>query len=234
MGIFSGVGGLLNDITGATSAAQMSNGFATRANAMQFLYNQRLQEQNIKWQREVMQNAHQWEAQDLMKSGYNPALTTGLGGASTGGASAAASAGGAGGGTATAGSGAGILEGIGAIVSMKNATSSTKAQNKALKAQAALDTAKALQQLQESDVFKKLGEKEKMAMINNLLANTKYTNERSRGFSETISTSSSKDKGWNLGGKAGGKAGKIAGGSIGGNVGKSNSSSHSYTKSRTW
>lgn len=217
MGIFSDVGGLLNDITGATSAAQMSNGFATRANALQFLYNQQLQANNIRFQKEAMKNAHQWEAQDLMKAGYNPALTTGLGGASTGGAGATASAGGAGGGTASAGSGAGILEGIGAIVSMKNATSSTKAQNKALKAQAALDTAKALQQLQESDVFKKLGEKEKMAMINNLLANTKYTNERSRGYTTSKTVSRSKQGG-----------GSIFG--VGGNGGSSYSKSTTFTR----
>lgn len=220
MGIFSGVGGLLNDITGATSAAQMSNGFATKANAMQFFYNNMLQQQNIKFQKEVMKNAHQWEAQDLMKAGYNPALTTGLGGASTGGANAGASAGGVGAGTASAGGGAGLLEGIGAIVGMKNSTSATKAQVKLAKAEAGLKQAQAIRQVMDNKIFQELGRKEKIEIINSITAGkdaskamAKYTNERSRGFSKSVS-----------------KTKERHGGAFGANGGYTNSK----TTSQTW
>lgn len=69
MGLFKSIGGFLNDITGATSAAQ--NQYANS--------------------KEFAQNAHQWEVQDLKKAGFNPALTTGassagsIAGTSTGG-----------------------------------------------------------------------------------------------------------------------------------------------------
>ena len=62
--MFSGVGGFLNDITGATSSAKLQN----------------------KYQKEFAQNAHQWEVQDLEKAGLNPVLSAGGSGASAGGA----------------------------------------------------------------------------------------------------------------------------------------------------
>lgn len=53
MGLFSSIGKMFNDITGATSAAQQQYGY----------------------QKEFMQNAHQWEVADLEKSGLNPILS---------------------------------------------------------------------------------------------------------------------------------------------------------------
>lgn len=65
MGLFSSIGGMLNDVTGATASANLQN----------------------KYQKEFAKNAHQWEMKDLKKAGLNPALTaTGGGGASAGGA----------------------------------------------------------------------------------------------------------------------------------------------------
>lgn len=63
MGLFSSVGKIFNDITGATSAAQLQN----------------------KYQKEFAQNAHQWEVADLKKAGLNPILSAGGSGASAGG-----------------------------------------------------------------------------------------------------------------------------------------------------
>lgn len=90
MGLFSKVGGELNSITGASGSASSA-----------YKYSAALAAQNWAYQKEMAQNAHQWEVEDLKKAGLNPALS-GLGG--TG-----ASAGGAGGGGTvgtTAGGGA--------------------------------------------------------------------------------------------------------------------------------
>lgn len=53
MGLFSSIGKIFNEITGATSAAK----------------------QQYQYQKEFMQNAHQWEVADLEKSGLNPILS---------------------------------------------------------------------------------------------------------------------------------------------------------------
>lgn len=63
MGLFSSIGNMLNDITGATSA----------------------QKANYKQQKEFAKNAHQWEVEDLKKAGLNPVLSAGGNGASAGG-----------------------------------------------------------------------------------------------------------------------------------------------------
>lgn len=77
MGLFSSVGSILNDITGATSAARQNQKYALQS-----------AEINNKYQKEFAQNAHQWEMQDLKKAGLNPILTA------TGGNGASASGGG--------------------------------------------------------------------------------------------------------------------------------------------
>lgn len=84
MGLFSSVGGILNDITGATSAGSQSQKYAIQSANL-----------NHKYQKEFAQNAHQWEVEDLKKAGLNPILSAGGGGASAsgGGVGAATQAG---------------------------------------------------------------------------------------------------------------------------------------------
>lgn len=68
MGLFSSVGKIFNDVTGASSAAKY----------------------NTQMTREQMKNAHQWEVEDLKKAGLNPILSAG---GSTAGAIASGSSG---------------------------------------------------------------------------------------------------------------------------------------------
>lgn len=82
-----------------------------------------------------MQNAHQWEVEDLKKAGLNPVLSAGGGGAS-------ASGGGSFGGQ-TGTPGANPLDLVGNIVGMANQTSATKSQNNLNDAQAMLAMAQA-------------------------------------------------------------------------------------------
>lgn len=151
MGLFSSIGGFVNDIFGGTAAGKQSQAYQVQA--------MKLQNQ---FQKEFAQNAHQWEAQDLMKAGYNPALTTGLGGASAGGA-------GGGSGATVQPAATDIIGMLGGIANIYNSTSATKAQNKLALADADLKTAQALKQLMENDVFKKFGEATQMRILNNLI-----------------------------------------------------------------
>lgn len=66
-------GGLLNDITGTTSAQKQN-----------YSHSLDLQKQNQKWQTEMANSAHQREVQDLEKAGLNPVLSAGGGGANSG------------------------------------------------------------------------------------------------------------------------------------------------------
>lgn len=74
MGLGSSIGKLVNSVTGATDAAQT----------------------NWKYQKQAMQNAHQWEVQDLTKAGLNPVYSANSQGASTGGVSPGMQPGGSG------------------------------------------------------------------------------------------------------------------------------------------
>lgn len=69
-----GFGGFLNSITGASDSAKHSAKYSGWLNT-----------QNNKYQKEAMQNAHQWEVDDLKKAGLNPVLSAGGTGASAGG-----------------------------------------------------------------------------------------------------------------------------------------------------
>ena len=79
MGLFSSIGGLINDITGASSSAKQS-----------YKYSAALASQNAAYQKEFAQNAHQWEIEDLKKAGLNPILSAGGSGASASGGGGAA------------------------------------------------------------------------------------------------------------------------------------------------
>lgn len=66
MGLFSSVGKLLNDVTGATSAQKAQAKSNLQAMKVQNAY-----------EKEAAQNAHQWEVNDLKKAGLNPILSAG-------------------------------------------------------------------------------------------------------------------------------------------------------------
>lgn len=74
MGLFSGVGKILNDITGATSSAKQAQNYALQQMAISNQYS-----------KEFAQNAHQWETADLQKAGLNRILSANGGGASASG-----------------------------------------------------------------------------------------------------------------------------------------------------
>lgn len=119
MGLFSSIGGLINDLTGASSSANSS-----------YKYNAALQNQNWAHQKEAMQNAHQWEVADLKAAGLNPALSAGGNGASTGGAG-----GGGGGVNAPMGDLGGLLNVLTSFGQLANSTKMTNAQTGLLDAQ---------------------------------------------------------------------------------------------------
>ena len=74
MGLLSKVGGILNDVTGATSAGAQSQKYALQSAQI-----------NNAYQKEFAQNAHQWEVEDLKKAGLNPILSAGGSGTSASG-----------------------------------------------------------------------------------------------------------------------------------------------------
>lgn len=144
MGLFSSVGSFLNSVTGVTSSSAQAQKYAV-ANAAQ----------NNAYQKEFMQNAHQWEMQDLKNAGLNPALTA------TGGSGATASGGGSFAGNQGVSSG-NPLDIINSIVGMKNATNATKSQielNKA-KEKAVLMNARTNAENAQTNRYKSRGSKE--------------------------------------------------------------------------
>ncbi len=76
--VVGGVLGLAGDFLGA-SMAQSAQGSAIAAN-------KEMQQRNIDWEREQLQNKHQWEVGDLRRAGLNPILsaTTGSSAVSAG------------------------------------------------------------------------------------------------------------------------------------------------------
>lgn len=136
MGMFSSVGGIINDLTGATSAGAQSQKYALQSATI-----------NNKYQKEFAQNAHQWEVEDLKKAGLNPIL-------SAGGSGTSASGGGVASGTVTGGGSATIspMDALGAGVSayqgIQNAKQ-IKAQTANLDANTLLTKAKTQSELLE-------------------------------------------------------------------------------------
>lgn len=172
-----GIGGLFNDLTGATSAAKTAQKYTLQNMAVTNQY-----------QKEFAQNAHQWEAQDLAKAGYNPALTTGLGGASA-----------SGGGGASAGIAQGELNPINAISTIGdliNSTSATKADIGLKKAQAKATPIQAKADLINAEANARLsyqkGQSEK-GTLSNLLGNIK--DNITQGVEKKIK----EDPGWKKG-----------------------------------
>lgn len=69
-----GIGSVINKVTGASNTAKES-----------YKYSNWLAAQQNQYQQEAMQNAHQWEVDDLQKAGLNPVLSAGGTGANAGG-----------------------------------------------------------------------------------------------------------------------------------------------------
>lgn len=199
MGLFSTVGGFVNDILGGTTSAAKAQKYALQQQSLQNTFN-----------KETMQNLHQWEVEDLKKAGLNPALS--YGGNTSGIATGTAS-----GPQAATGNPIDMIAtavGIGNQLREMQLTSANKTR---AEAESKLMDAQTANTIAENPF---IAEKRK-SEIANLNATAKYTNERARGFSESESTSET--NGW--GGSAG--IAKITG-SINKNSGKSTS------KSRTW
>lgn len=64
MALIKGIGGFLNDLTGVTSSSSQA-----------FRQSRALSNLSFEQEKYFAENAHQLEAQDLAKAGYNPALT---------------------------------------------------------------------------------------------------------------------------------------------------------------
>lgn len=180
MGFLSSVGGILNDLTGATSASNAA-----------YSQNRQLASLSFQHQKEFAKNAHQWEMEDLKKAGLNPALTTGAssagsiaGGGSTGGSASPVTGGG--------------LSALSDIAGTINQTRQTNANVDQLDATAALQRAEAMRIIEMLPLDKK--EKEKVIKNlgltgENIKENTRFTKERSRG-----KTSSYSGGGWGFSG----------------------------------
>ena len=194
---------VLATLTAAAGAAAIDSWSKNQAAKKQFSYQKQLSNMNFEQQKYFAQNAHQLEAEDLKKAGYNPALTA------TGGSGASASGGGIPG--AQGIQPVDILTGFKTLIDAKNQTSATQSQNE-------LNRAEAMNTIANTD---NIPQQNKIAMINALAsqqqaeaattnasanynnywlnqseleykkkkyeAGTKYTNERSRGRSYSTS-----------------------------------------------
>lgn len=167
MGIFTSIGNAFNQLTGATSAAK---------------YNSQVT-------REQMQNAHQWEVNDLKKAGLNPVLSAN---GSTSGAIAGST------GQTMNSSGSMNLTDVVNTASQigktltdmdlnKAATLETKERTGTITPTAKKNIEKMDSQIEQNKKAVELMETQKV--LNK--AQTKYTNERARGYSESTSESNS-------------------------------------------
>ena len=156
MGLFSSVGKAINSLTGATSASNQA--YKQSVNLANMSYQQ---------QKEFAQNAHQWEAEDLKKAGYNPALTTG-----------ASSSGAIAGGGSTGGSGSAVHSGIDLLSSIAGTINQTKQTN------ANIDVAYSQAELNSATAIKAIAEAENLpkqtkAQLINAFANQETANATS-------------------------------------------------------
>ena len=67
--------GSLGAIVGSIGGSLLDRSETRHSAKQQYTYNSWLQGQNEAFQREMAQNAHQWEIEDLKKSGLNPVLS---------------------------------------------------------------------------------------------------------------------------------------------------------------
>lgn len=191
MGLFSSIGSIVNDVLGGTSSAKKAQQYALQQQQAQNIYN-----------KETMQNLHQWEVEDLKKAGLNPAL--GYGGNTSGIATGTASGPQAGTGDPVAMIANAI--GIGNTLKEMELKSASTTAKAAEAEKAAAETAGILtnnkyianQKKNEianimADTAVKTAESANKNEERNLIKEeTKYTKERSRGYteSETRSTGS--------------------------------------------
>lgn len=151
MGIFSSIGGIVNDVMGVTSAGKQNQAYALQSGAINHAY-----------QKEFAQNGLQWTVEDAKKAGINPLYAVG------GGATGASGGGVASGSTSPTGaSGMGLLEGIG---NLYNSTRATSANTELQEQQAGLIKTQIIKQLMENNVYKKLGFKTAEAAYEKLIA----------------------------------------------------------------
>lgn len=185
MGFFDSIGTVVNDVLGGTTSARKANKYALGQMNAQNAYN-----------KETMQNLHQWEVADLQKAGLNPIL-------SAGGSTSAL-------GTSTASGPSSMAGGnpismAAQIFDMINTSANT----------AKTESDKNLKDAQTAEQIAKnqyVDESEK-ARIANIVADTalknaeknsaketaKYTKERSRGYTDSETRSSGKNF-WGLSG----------------------------------
>lgn len=78
----SKIGGLLNDVTGATSAGKVNQKYAKELAAINQQYALDSMKKQYEYERTAALNAHQWEMSDYEKAGLNPILSAGGNGAS--------------------------------------------------------------------------------------------------------------------------------------------------------
>lgn len=165
MGLFksvsNAVGGLVNNLTGATSAQK-----GAQANQIQ------LNNMSYQQQKEFAQNAHQWEMQDLLKTGLNPALTAG--------GSSAGSIAGAGktGGNAQAVTNGNIMGMISAIMENKDRSEINSANIKESKARTELTTLQAINQALQNENLPKEQEAKLKTMASQITANMATSAEK--------------------------------------------------------
>jgi hypothetical protein len=238
MGLFSWVGDALNDLTGASSAQKKAQKYNKQnmAKSQDYTLEQMAKNQkytlqqmakNFQYEKVAANSAHQWAMADLEKAGLNPIL------AATDGANLSGSvAGGSVSGGASAPSAPAPQSGIDIITALSSAKQMLANANLAEKQGQLTESQQAVN---SADVNLKQQLKEESK------AKEKYTNERARGFSESVSESHeiSKNSGWSIGGNGGykieneklGSTGINGGGNISRNKGRKES--HSYSHSRT-
>lgn len=165
MGLFksvsNAVGGLVNNLTGATSAQK-----GAQANQIQ------LNNMSYQQQKEFAQNAHQWEMQDLLKTGLNPALTAG--GSSAGSIASAGKTGG----NAQAVTNGNIMGMISTIMENKDRSEINSANIKESKARTELTTLQAINQALQNENLPKEQEAKLKTMASQITANMATSAEK--------------------------------------------------------